>query len=61
MTDLASIPIHSGTLSGVTKPSTGRIFYGWMFWFTEPLYSAGMTSIPIHSGSLINVAKKLGV
>jgi hypothetical protein len=48
----------STTLTGQTPPARGAtVFYGWMFWFTRPVFSNPLSNLAVNAGSLINQSK----
>jgi hypothetical protein len=57
MTTLTNIPKHSATPTSVPRRATNYVFFGWMFWFTQPVFTTSMTGVPKHSATLTNVPK----
>jgi hypothetical protein len=58
MADLTNISKHSASLTKAVKSShSGKVFYGWLFWFTRPFLSTHLTNVPKHTGALTGIAK----
>jgi hypothetical protein len=58
MTILTDIAKHNAPLTQAEKVSAGEIFFGWMFWFTHPIFNdVTLVAVVKHSGALTNVSK----
>lgn len=57
MTTLTNTAKHTAALAKNQKPSTGTVFFGWLFYFTYPNFSVRLTNTLKHTAAVTNVPK----
>jgi hypothetical protein len=57
MADLTNIEKHDASLTKFVKPHVGQVFYGWLFWFTRPVFALHLTNVLKHDGALTAIPK----